>query len=222
MLIFLSANPAPCLSCTLNCQSNCKQGKPIHTQVRKRPCALIQHHLDTPPWRFVAVFRLALLWLWWEVPLSPLGWYWSQAVASSSQHVCPRVYCWFCCWQSNTGLSAPVRADPLISMETRKPADINQRQGHSSETQQGDVAALMLRVEICYTVQCLWYFRSVALQKRIPFLSHPSLFLGKYMKRYLSACFGVGVWRGSILPTVTWFTDTHTLLAVSTAVILMA
>lgn len=136
--------------------------------------------------------------------------------------VCPRVYCWFCCWQSNTGLSAPVRADPLISMETRKPADINQRQGHSSETQQGDMAAVMLRVEICYTVQYLWYFRSMAFQWRILFLSHPSLFLGKYKKRYLRACFGVGVGRGSIQPMVTWFTDTQTLLAVSRAAILMA
>lgn len=49
------------------------------------------------------------------------------------------VYCWFCCWQTNTGLSAPVRRDPLISMETRKPAKINQRNGHNSQPQHGEM-----------------------------------------------------------------------------------
>lgn len=116
--------------------------------------------------------------------------------------ICTRVYCWFCCWQTNTGLSAPVRADPLISMETRKPADINQ---------QGDVAAVMLRVELDKSVS--------GNSGQWPSSGFQSVFL--FHCRFPAPKFDLYVFV-SVKPTVTWFTDTRTPMAVSRAAILMA
>lgn len=90
ILTFLIANSTPCLSYALNCQSNCKQGKPPHTQVSKCPYTLTHNYLHTPLWKCEAMLRLAVHWLWWEVLLSPLGWHRPPPVASLSvyMHVC--------------------------------------------------------------------------------------------------------------------------------------
>lgn len=116
--------------------------------------------------------------------------------------ICTLVYCWFCCWQTNTGLSAPVRADPLISMETRKPADINQ---------QGDVAAVMLWVELDKSVS--------GTSGQWPSSGFQVVFL--FLCGFPAPKFDLYV-LVSVKPSVTWFTDTRIPMAVSRAAILMA
>ena len=139
-------------------------------------------------------------------------------------HKC--VYCWFCCWQTNTALSAPVRADPLISMETRKQADINHESGGIWQQWCWDSSWLNPLVLLEVSVALQWHF--------VCFLFPVSVF-GKYGKRHLRSRFPalksdlnvfVSVWlssaNGDMIYTRSHTTHTRTLLAVSRADILMA
>lgn len=67
--------------------------------------------------------------------------------------VCTRVYCWFYCWQTNTGLSAPVRSSP-INLHGDKEASWykSEAKPQQSNSERGDVAAVMLRVETSKSV----------------------------------------------------------------------